>query len=30
MDLGLADRVFVLTGASRGLVFATDRAMVAD
>ncbi|WP_433726942.1 SDR family oxidoreductase [Actinoplanes sp. CA-051413] len=30
MDLGLADRVFVLTGASRGLGFATARALVAD
>ncbi|MEV6601152.1 SDR family oxidoreductase [Actinoplanes sp. NPDC051346] len=30
MDLGLADRVYVLTGASRGLGFATARALVAD
>jgi len=30
MDLGLADRVFVLTGASKGLGFATARALVAD
>ncbi|GIE46705.1 oxidoreductase [Amorphoplanes nipponensis] len=30
MDLGLADRVFVLTGASRGLGLATARALVAD
>ena len=30
MDLGLADRVFVLTGASRGLGFATAQALVAD
>ncbi|MGW4946604.1 SDR family oxidoreductase [Actinoplanes sp. NPDC004185] len=30
MDLGLADRVFVLTGASRGLGFATAKALVAD
>jgi 3-oxoacyl-[acyl-carrier protein] reductase len=30
MDLGLRDRVFVLTGASRGLGFATARALVAD
>jgi 3-oxoacyl-[acyl-carrier protein] reductase len=30
MDLGLADRVFILTGASRGLGFATARALVAD
>jgi 3-oxoacyl-[acyl-carrier protein] reductase len=30
MDLGLADRVFLLTGASRGLGFATARALVAD
>jgi len=29
MDLGLADRVFVLTGASKGLGFATARALVA-
>ncbi|MEV4756220.1 SDR family oxidoreductase [Micromonospora sp. NPDC049559] len=30
MDLGLADRVFVLTGASRGLGFATAEALVAE
>jgi 3-oxoacyl-[acyl-carrier protein] reductase len=30
MDLGLKDRVYVLTGASRGLGFATARALVAD
>ena len=30
MDLGLADHVFVLTGASRGLGFATAQALVAD
>lgn len=30
MDLGLTDRVYVLTGASRGLGFATARALVAD
>jgi 3-oxoacyl-[acyl-carrier protein] reductase len=30
MDLGLADRVFILTGASRGLGFATARALVGD
>lgn len=30
MDLGLADRVFVLTGASQGLGFATAKALVAD
>jgi 3-oxoacyl-[acyl-carrier protein] reductase len=30
MDLGLADRVFVLTGASRGLGYATAEALVAD
>ncbi|MEO3923200.1 SDR family oxidoreductase [Micromonosporaceae bacterium B7E4] len=30
MDLGLADRVYVLTGASKGLGFATARALVAD
>ncbi|MDI6105760.1 SDR family oxidoreductase [Actinoplanes sp. NEAU-A12] len=30
MDLGLADRVFLLTGASRGLGFATAQALVAD
>jgi 3-oxoacyl-[acyl-carrier protein] reductase len=30
MDLGLADRVFVLTGASRGLGFATAQTLVAD
>jgi len=30
MDLGLGDRVFVLTGASRGLGFATAQALVAD
>ena len=30
MDLGLAGRVFVLTGASRGLGFATAEALVAD
>jgi 3-oxoacyl-[acyl-carrier protein] reductase len=30
MDLGLADRCFVLTGASRGLGFATAKALVAE
>ena len=30
MDLGLAGRVYVVTGASRGLGFATARALVAD
>ncbi|MFL6110117.1 MAG: SDR family oxidoreductase [Catenulispora sp.] len=30
MDLGLADRVFVLTGASRGLGYAAAQALVAD
>ncbi|GAA4577629.1 SDR family oxidoreductase [Micromonospora coerulea] len=30
MDLGLADRVYVLTGASRGLGFATAQHLVAD
>ncbi|MEU3350668.1 SDR family oxidoreductase [Streptomyces sp. NPDC037389] len=30
MDLGLENRVYVLTGASRGLGFATARALVAD
>ncbi|HET6478668.1 MAG TPA: SDR family oxidoreductase [Actinoplanes sp.] len=30
MDLGLADRVYVLTGASRGLGFATADALVTD
>ncbi|HEY8534750.1 MAG TPA: SDR family oxidoreductase [Micromonospora sp.] len=30
MDLGLTDRVYVLTGASRGLGFATAEALVAD
>jgi 3-oxoacyl-[acyl-carrier protein] reductase len=30
MDLGLADRVFVLTGASKGLGFATAQALVSD
>lgn len=30
MDLGLADHVFVLTGASKGLGFATAEALVAD
>jgi 3-oxoacyl-[acyl-carrier protein] reductase len=30
MDLGLADRVFVLTGASKGLGLATAQALVAD
>ena len=30
MDLGLADRVYVLTGASRGLGFATAQVLVAD
>ncbi|MBF9130965.1 SDR family oxidoreductase [Plantactinospora sp. S1510] len=30
MDLGLADRVYVLTGASKGLGFATARCLVAD
>jgi 3-oxoacyl-[acyl-carrier protein] reductase len=30
MDLGLADRVFILTGASRGLGLATARELVAD
>jgi 3-oxoacyl-[acyl-carrier protein] reductase len=30
MDLGLADRVYILTGASRGLGLATAQALVAD
>ncbi|ARQ69315.1 SDR family oxidoreductase [Streptomyces marincola] len=30
MDLGLADRVYVVTGGSRGLGFATAEALVAD
>jgi 3-oxoacyl-[acyl-carrier protein] reductase len=30
VDLGLADRVYVLTGASRGLGFATARCLVSD
>jgi len=30
MDLGLADKVYVLTGASRGLGFATAECLVAD
>ncbi|MDT4995182.1 MAG: 3-oxoacyl-[acyl-carrier protein] reductase, partial [Actinoplanes sp.] len=30
MDLGLTDRVYVLTGASKGLGFATAQALVAD
>ena len=30
MDLGLADRVYVLTGASKGLGFATAQALAAD
>lgn len=30
MDLGLADRVYVLTGASKGLGFATARCLLAD
>lgn len=30
MDLGLADRVYILTGASRGLGFATAECLVAD
>ncbi|GAA3457027.1 SDR family oxidoreductase [Dactylosporangium matsuzakiense] len=30
MDLGLSDRVYVLTGASRGLGFATAQALAAD
>jgi 3-oxoacyl-[acyl-carrier protein] reductase len=30
MDLGLADRVYVLTGASRGLGYATAECLVAD
>ncbi|MGC9665724.1 SDR family oxidoreductase [Planosporangium sp. 12N6] len=30
MDLGLADRVYVLTGASRGLGFATAQCLVAE
>jgi 3-oxoacyl-[acyl-carrier protein] reductase len=30
MDLGLADRTYVVTGGSRGLGFATARALVAD
>jgi 3-oxoacyl-[acyl-carrier protein] reductase len=30
MDLGLADRVFILTGASKGLGYATAEALVAD
>src|SRR5947209_8155023 len=30
MDLGLTDRVYVITGGSKGLGFATARALVAD
>jgi 3-oxoacyl-[acyl-carrier protein] reductase len=30
MDLGLTDRVYVLTGATRGLGFATAQCLVAD
>ncbi|MEU5674045.1 SDR family NAD(P)-dependent oxidoreductase, partial [Micromonospora sp. NPDC047753] len=30
MDLGLTDRVYVLTGASRGLGYATAQSLVAD
>ena len=30
MDLGLTDHVYVLTGASRGLGFATAQCLVAD
>jgi 3-oxoacyl-[acyl-carrier protein] reductase len=30
MDLGLADRIYILTGASRGLGFATAQSLVAD
>ena len=30
MDLGLQDRVYVVTGGSRGLGLATARALVAD
>jgi 3-oxoacyl-[acyl-carrier protein] reductase len=30
MDLGLAERVYILTGSSRGLGFATAQALVAD
>jgi 3-oxoacyl-[acyl-carrier protein] reductase len=30
MDLGLADRVYILTGASKGLGYATAQALVAD
>jgi 3-oxoacyl-[acyl-carrier protein] reductase len=30
MDLGLADRVYIVTGASRGLGYATAQALVAD
>ncbi|MGH3682174.1 MAG: SDR family NAD(P)-dependent oxidoreductase, partial [Natronosporangium sp.] len=30
MDLGLTDRVYLLTGASRGLGFATAQALVDD
>lgn len=30
MDLGLAERVYILTGASKGLGFATAQALVAD
>ena len=30
MDLGLADRVYVITGASRGLGLASARALVAE
>jgi 3-oxoacyl-[acyl-carrier protein] reductase len=30
MDLGLADRVYIVTGGSKGLGFATARALVAD
>jgi 3-oxoacyl-[acyl-carrier protein] reductase len=30
MDLGLSDRIYILTGASRGLGFATAQSLVAD
>ena len=30
MDLGLRDRVYLVTGGSRGLGFAAARALVAD
>ena len=30
MDLGLRDRVFLVTGGSRGLGFAAARALIAD